>query len=166
MEIPRIEPFIDYWRKVRARTVKVGRCVPADRFEEPYRPGAFSPGDLLRHLASIERFMFAENARLLPSRYPGHGRELADGPEATHALMAQLHEESLAIFAALGPDELAARTRTPGGAEMPVWKWLRSMVEHECHHRGQIYMYLGLWGVPSPPLYGLTSEDVRARSVP
>ncbi|HSS79513.1 MAG TPA: DinB family protein [Thermoanaerobaculia bacterium] len=34
------------------------------------------------------------------------------------------------------------------------------------HHRGQIYLMLGILGVPTPPLYGLTSEEVLARSVP
>jgi uncharacterized damage-inducible protein DinB len=34
------------------------------------------------------------------------------------------------------------------------------MVEYEIHHRGQIYIYLALLGVPTPPLYGLTSEQV------
>jgi uncharacterized damage-inducible protein DinB len=38
------------------------------------------------------------------------------------------------------------------------------VTEHECHHRGQIYLYLGMLGVPTPPLYGLTSEQVRAES--
>ena len=38
------------------------------------------------------------------------------------------------------------------------------MVEHEVHHRGQIYTYLGLLDVPTPPLFGLTSEEVRAKS--
>jgi uncharacterized damage-inducible protein DinB len=37
------------------------------------------------------------------------------------------------------------------------------MTEHEIHHRGQISLYLALIGVPSPPLYGLTSEEVLAR---
>jgi len=37
------------------------------------------------------------------------------------------------------------------------------MVEHEIHHRGQIYLYLAIQGVPTPPLYGLTSEEVAAR---
>jgi len=54
---------------------------------------------------------------------------------------------------------------TPGGAELAVWKWLRSMVEHEVHHRGQIYVYLSMLGIQGPPLYGLTSEEVRARSL-
>jgi uncharacterized damage-inducible protein DinB len=39
------------------------------------------------------------------------------------------------------------------------------MVEHEAHHRGQMYLMLNLLQVPAPPLFGLTSEEVRARSV-
>jgi uncharacterized damage-inducible protein DinB len=38
------------------------------------------------------------------------------------------------------------------------------MIEHEAHHRGQLYLMLGLRGVPAPPLYGLTSEEVAARA--
>jgi uncharacterized damage-inducible protein DinB len=165
MEITTIEPFLAYWRRVRERTLRVGTCVPAERFEEPHRPGGFSQGDILRHLATIERWMFVENALLRPSLYPGHGRELADGPAATLALVERLHAESLSLLASLTPAGLLARTRTPGGAEIPVWKWLRAMVEHECHHRGQLYLVLGLWGVPTPPLYGLTEEEVHARSL-
>jgi uncharacterized damage-inducible protein DinB len=39
------------------------------------------------------------------------------------------------------------------------------MIEHEIHHRAQIYVYLGVLGVTTPPLFGLTSEQVRAVSV-
>jgi uncharacterized damage-inducible protein DinB len=39
------------------------------------------------------------------------------------------------------------------------------MIEHEVHHRGQIYLILGLLGVTTPPLYGLTEPQVRARSI-
>jgi uncharacterized damage-inducible protein DinB len=35
------------------------------------------------------------------------------------------------------------------------------MVEHEIHHRGELYAYLGLLNVKVPPLYGLTSEQLR-----
>jgi uncharacterized damage-inducible protein DinB len=41
---------------------------------------------------------------------------------------------------------------------------MRAMVEHEIHHRGQIYIYLAL-EVPTPALYGMTSEQVMERSV-
>ena len=62
-------------------------------------------------------------------------------------------------------EDLERRCTTPDGASIPVWKWLRSMVEHEIHHRGQIYIYLSLLETPAPPIYGLTSEQVRERSV-
>jgi len=80
------------------------------------------------------------------------------------AFVARMHEESLAILGGLEAADLERRCTTPGGVLIPVWKWLRSMVEHEAHHRGQIYVYLGILGVETPPLYGLTSEQVRAAS--
>ena len=54
----------------------------------------------------------------------------------------------------------------PHGSPIGVWKWLRAMIEHEIHHRGQIYMMLGMIDVATPPLYGLTSEEVRDMSEP
>jgi uncharacterized damage-inducible protein DinB len=77
--------------------------------------------------------------------------------------MERLHAESIAIFSNLSNDDLQRKCITPGDAPITVWKWLRLMVEHEIHHRGQIYLYLGMLGIPTPPLYGLTSEQVRAR---
>ncbi len=166
MEIPSIEPFLEYWEKMRGRTLRVARCIPAERLEWSYRPDKFSFADLLRHLGAIERWMFAENVRGRPSRYPGHGRELADGYEAVFAYLEAMHAEAMDIFARLTPEDLCRKVETPGGVRLAAWKWLRSMVEHEAHHRGQIYLYLAMLDVATPPLYGLTSEEVRSRSEP
>jgi uncharacterized damage-inducible protein DinB len=165
MEITTIEPFLDYYAKIRERTRRVVVLVPPDRLEWAPREGAWSFGDLVRHLGAIERWMFAENVSGRPSRYPGHGPELADGYDAVLAYFDRMHGEAMDIFRALTPEALQARCTTPGGASMPAWKWLRAMVEHEIHHRGQIYLMLGIIGVPTPPLYGLTSEEVRDRSL-
>jgi uncharacterized damage-inducible protein DinB len=166
MEIQRIEPFLQYFARVHERTRRVILRIPPEYLEWTYKSGAFTLGDLVRHLGAIERHMFAENAQCRPSRYPGHGTELAEGYEATLAFFDRMHEESLEIFRALTPEDLDRRCETPGGAPLQVWKWLRSMIEHEIHHRGQIYLMLGMLGVPTPPLYGLTSEEVRERSAP
>ena len=59
---------------------------------------------------------------------------------------------------------LVAKCRRPAGTPLTTWKWLRMMPEHEIHHRGQIYTMLGMLDVPTPPLYGLTSADVKERA--
>jgi uncharacterized damage-inducible protein DinB len=78
--------------------------------------------------------------------------------------MEKLHAESMEIFGRLTDDDLARNCTTIAGTEVPIRLCLRAMVEHEIHHRGQMYLYLGLLGVSTPPLFGLTSEEVRARS--
>ncbi len=166
MEIQRAESFATYFDGIRGRTLRVAACIPRERLEWAPRAGAFSFGDLLRHLGAIERYMFAENARGLPSRYPGHGTELAAGYDEVMSFLARMHAEAMAIFRALSAADLERRCETPAGVPMTTWKWLRAMVEHEVHHRGQIYTMLGLLGVATPPIYGLTSEEVRARSLP
>jgi uncharacterized damage-inducible protein DinB len=164
MEIRTIQPFLQYFGNVRERTMRVVSCIPADKLDWTYTPGKFTLGDLLRHIAVAERFMWAETVSGGTSCYTTHGKELADGFENVVAFMERLHAESIEIFAKLGDEELQRKCKTPEGAEITRWKWLRLMVEHEIHHRGQIYLYLGMLGVPTPPLYGLTSEQVRARS--
>jgi uncharacterized damage-inducible protein DinB len=158
------DDFLKYFDSVRRRTMRVAACIPADQIE--WRPAhdAFSFGDLLRHLAGIERWMFAENAAGREARYPGHGRELAEGKHDVLAHLERMHAEAMAIFSALTDEDLERAAMTPAGVPLTTWKWLRAMVEHEAHHRGQIYSMLRLIGVPTPPLYGLTEPDVIARS--
>jgi uncharacterized damage-inducible protein DinB len=165
MEIRTIDSFLQYFKNVRERTMRVARCIPPDKVDWGYAPGKFTLGDLLRHIAVAERFMWAETLQGRTSRYATHGKELADGYDEVMAFMEKKHAESMEIFAKLSDEELQSKCKTPDGAEIAKWKWLRLMVEHEIHHRGQIYLYLGMLGVPTPPLYGLTSEQVRARSI-
>jgi uncharacterized damage-inducible protein DinB len=166
MQISAIEPFLRYFDGFRKRTLRIADRIPPERLEWTYREGKFTFGDILRHLGAIERYMFAENACRRPSRYPGHSRDLATGYDEVRSFLDRMHSESVELLSALGPDDLLEKCLTPAGIEITVWKWLRAMVEHEAHHRGQLYLYLALLGIDGPPLYGLTEEEVAARSRP
>lgn len=159
-----MDEFVEYWTGFRKRTRRAAETIPADRIEWTPTPGKWTFGDLLRHLAAMERFMFAENVYGRPSRYPGHARPLADGKDAVLAYHDAMHAEATAMFSGLTPERLAAKCTTPAGIQITSWKWLRAMVEHEAHHRGQIHLMLGMLGHPAAPLFGLTEEEVRERS--
>jgi uncharacterized damage-inducible protein DinB len=162
MEIRDLGIFLDYFGKVHHRTMRVVRCIPPDKVDWSFRQGKFTLGDLARHIATANRYIFAETLQGNLSRYAGCGRELAPGYAEIISLIETLHRESLEIISRL--TDLNGECRTPDGVAITTWKWLRAMVEHEVHHRGQIYIYLALLEVPTPPLYGLTSEQVAELS--
>jgi uncharacterized damage-inducible protein DinB len=75
--------------------------------------------------------------------------------------MERMHGESMKMLTQLSDDQLQQKCQSPDGTPITTRKLLRSMVEHEVHHRGELYAYLGVLGVSVPPLYGLTSEQLR-----
>jgi uncharacterized damage-inducible protein DinB len=166
MEITRVAPFLEYFDRVHERTRRVVDIVQEEDLEWQAAPGRMTPGEIIRHLAGIERYMYAENAHGHPSRFPGHRSDLAPGLAATKAYCDRLHAESRALFAELTDARLLEKTQTPAGTPITVWKWLRAMLEHEAHHRGQLYFILGMRGRTTPPIFGLTAEEVEARSRP
>ena len=82
----------------------------------------------------------------------------------TIKLFNDLHLESLKIISDLSDKDLQSKCHTPGNVEIRISKWLQLMVEHEIHHRGQLYIYLNLLEVRTPPMFGLTAEELLERS--
>lgn len=160
MEITDIHSFLKYWERVKDRSRTLFAVIPPDKIEWTYEPGKFTLGDTIRHLALIERFMHAECVQGKPSQYEGCSEDYAKGYDAILKLYDDLHDEATDIFSRLTPEQLNAKCRAPGGHAITVWKLLRSMVEHEIHHRGMLYVYLNLLHVQVPPVFGFTSEQV------
>jgi uncharacterized damage-inducible protein DinB len=160
------EEFFHNFEQVRERTMRVVRCIPPDKIEWTCREGEFTLGDLARHIAATERYVFAECANGRPSQYKGCGRDLADGLVNVISFMERMHSESMEIFREMSDEELAKKGTSPQGVPITAWKLLRSMVEHEAHHRGQIYVYLGILGVKTPSIYGLNERELLAISPP
>jgi uncharacterized damage-inducible protein DinB len=178
------EEFLHHFEQVRGRTMNLARCIPANKVEwrpeqaETSKPphagtaygaaaeesGRFTLGGLARHIAATERLVFAEGACGRPSRYVGCGRELADGREAVLAYMETMHAESMAIFNAFTEEQWNGKGKSPDGHAITAWKLLRAMIEHEIHHRGQMYVYLGILGVEVPSLFGTNEAELKRLS--
>src|SRR5688500_19448288 len=115
MIIPSIDSFLTYVDSVRGRTRRIVETIPPDSVEWTHRDGAWTLGDIVRHIGAAERYMFAETVRGNPSAYPGHGRDLADGYDAIIDYLDRTHTEALDIYRALSPEALAGRSTTPAG---------------------------------------------------
>jgi len=158
------EDFLTNFEQVRGRTMGVVRAIPPDKVEWTCRPGEFTLGDLARHIATTERFIFAECANGRPSKYKGCGRDLADGLENVIAFMDRMHAESMDIFRGMTDEDFLKKGTSPEGKPVTAWRLLRAMLEHEAHHRGQMYVYLGILGVATPSLFGLNERQVKTLS--
>ena len=165
MEITSITSFLDYYERIRERTNRVIQTIPQDKIDWTYKTGKFTIADIIRHIAAIERNMYAENIQGKPSLYNGCGKEFADGYHDVIKYFNTMHQESVSIFKSLNDSDLNKKCKTPAGNEITVWKWMRAMVEHEIHHRAQLYICLNLLDVATPPLYGLTAEQVQSKYI-
>src|SRR6476619_2025626 len=105
MEITTIQPFLEYWKSVRGRTKRVIATIPDDKLDWTYQPGKFSFADIIRHLATIERYMYAETVQGKPSIYPGYDKSLQQNNESPSGFMDRLDAESIAIFARLSDED-------------------------------------------------------------
>ena len=157
----RVVDLLRAFDTARGRTARLAALIPESALDWAPSPGAFTCADIVRHLAAAERFMFVEIAVGGTSRYPGHDKALAYGKEGVLAYLDTMHEQSMALLQTLDDAALERRITTPAGAQIPTWRWLQLMAEHEAHHRGQLYLMLRLLGVETPALFGMTEATAQ-----
>lgn len=136
----------------RGYTRRVAERVPTDRLEWSPGPGLPSIADKLRHIGASGRWVYVEGALGMPPAYPGHGPELCYGREGILAFLDGLHAESLRLLKTMDDAALDRYVQTSDGAEVPVWRWLQSMVDEEAQARGQVELMLGLVSMDVPEL--------------
>jgi len=166
MEITSVPAFLSYYKRTREATDRVISAIPRDNTGYAYMPGKFSIGDIVRHIAAIERNLFAEVVQGRRSGYAGCGSELADGYDNIVSYFNEMHRQSIEIFGALKDEELTDNIVTLNGKETSKGNFLRALIVHEVHHRGALCIYLNLLGVASPPIMGLKEEQVIVLSKP
>lgn len=164
MEIKTIQKFLSYYENIRSGTKAVIQTIPAEKINWTYKTGKFTIGDIIRHIAAIERNLFAEIVLGNPTAYVGCGQEIADGYQPTIAYFDQMHTESVAIFKSLKDEYLDHKITTVNGAQTSLSNFLRALVVHEIHHRAALCIYLNLLDIQTPPVLGLTAEQIIEKS--
>jgi uncharacterized damage-inducible protein DinB len=160
--IATVPGFTDYFDGVRRRTRDFFAAIPAERIDWTPKPGEYSCGDIVRHVAAAEA-MFVGAVVDGQWRYPGHDRRLAPTLATALARLDAGHAEAGARLRGL-EDGALDQTRPslePGARPVRAWRLLLAMVEHEVHHRSQLASYLTWMGFEAPDIFGLGVEDVE-----
>lgn len=164
MEIVKLESFLSYYEKTHRITAKVIEVIPHDKLDWNYMPGKFTIADLVRHIAAIERLVFAEVVIGNRPAYKSCGKELADGYENIVSYFNEMHSQSMQIFRSLSDSDLTKRINSLDGKEVEIGNFLRALIVHEIHHRGALCIYLNLLNIETPPILGLKEEQVKQLS--
>jgi uncharacterized damage-inducible protein DinB len=156
-----VREFTEYFDGVRRRTVGFFRMIPPDMIDWAPKPGEYTCGDVVRHVATSES-MFTGVVADGVWRYDGHDRGLAPTLEQGLALLEARHAAAVRALARTEDAALAAMRPSlePGARPIRGWRVLMAMCEHEVHHRSQLASYLTLLGVDAPDIFGLGVEDV------
>ncbi len=151
MELPVLPVPLRYWSGIRE-----GLYQPLDLFTDEqlsFTPaeGLWSIGQVALHIAGAEEGWF----RFIVTR------ELDDWPEdysleeyptmaAVKELLQETHGRTEAYLATIDQDEMERIIEAPWGAKFPVRWAVWHVLEHEIHHRGEMFLMLGILGKKAP----------------
>jgi uncharacterized damage-inducible protein DinB len=160
MEVKTLDTFLASYKRTREITKRVIAVVPPDKLEWSYMPGKFTIADLIRHIAAIERNVFAQVLSGGSPTYTGCGKGLADGLENITRYVDEMHKQSIEIIASLADQDLTRKIRSLSGKEVELETFLRALATHEIHHRAVLCIYLNMLGISTPPILGFSEQEV------
>jgi uncharacterized damage-inducible protein DinB len=146
-----LDRLIQDWRRIHAQSVKVMEVAPDDKYDWKPHETSMTLGALLNHIPQAESGLIeALISGVFPHDFTNH-----DNTAALIAAFNQSHEEAVARIEALS-DEGWDEEVSPFGPDRSFSRLalLTLSLEHEVHHRGQLYVYLRMLGCPIPELFG------------
>jgi uncharacterized damage-inducible protein DinB len=144
------DELLRHWRAVRRGLYAALDQLDDEQLAFVPREGMWSLGTVARHIANAEEGWF---------RYVA-ARELDEGPpfvveepatvESIKGLLAEVHDRTETYLRAVADADLNRAITAQWGETLTLQWILWHVLEHEIHHRGEIYLMLGLMGMEAP----------------
>jgi len=151
MSCPEIEYFVKNWNQIHKQTSRALRVTPADKMEWRPKEGMFTFRELVTHFPQSE-LMITRSA--LAGSAQKTELDLSNlTPEEIADLFDRQHAELAEEVSKLGSEQIGEKIEIFGRSFSRL-RLLQGMVEHEIHHRGQLYTFLRLADVEPPSLFG------------
>ena len=140
-----------YWSQVRQGLFEALDKLTDAQLDFVPHPGLWSLRETVCHIAGTEdgwlRYYAAnrwheEEAQPHPQDYP----TVAD----LKALLTKVHQETEAQFAQDADASMERVVQLPWGSQTTLGWVVWHVLEHEIHHRGEIFLMLGMQGIEAP----------------
>src|SRR5262249_49803084 len=150
----RFDFLVDTYRTERLKTLDVWLQIPDDRMRFRPEPRARSPLEHMVHQCTSENNWMRDMLGISVSQPPVPPQETRQAFAAQYELCSAQRQEVLARK----PDAWFEETTRFFDVERTRAWVLTRRIAHSAHHRGQLTVYLRLWGSPLYSTYGPTAD--------
>jgi uncharacterized damage-inducible protein DinB len=139
-----------HWQEVRRGLQRALELLTDEQLEFVPRAGLWSLGQVARHIASAEEGWFQYAVRRQLSAWPEYTAEAYPSVASIQAVLDEVHQRTLSYLAGVEVAGLEHAIDMPWNETIPLRWIVWHVLEHEVHHRGEIYLMLGLMGMEAP----------------
>lgn len=142
--------LFNHWGTVRRHLLRALELLDDEQLAFVPREGLWSLGTVARHIAAAEEgwFRYVVNREL--DAWPEFGDKDYVTVASIVALLTEVHARTEAYLSTVEEADLDRAIATPWCEDLPLRWVIWHVLEHEIHHRGEIYLMLGLMGMEAP----------------
>jgi uncharacterized damage-inducible protein DinB len=123
-----------------------------DQLDFVPRQGLRSLGTVARHIAEAEEGWFRHVVTGELATWPEFKDEQSPTVASIKELLTTIHEHTESYLSTIQLAEIERIIHTPWNEDIPLRWIVWHVLEHEIHHRGEIFLMLGLMGMEAPDI--------------
>lgn len=145
-----VKEMFSNWKQVRRNLIDAIRCIPEEKLEWRPMKGMNSFGDIVRHIAETEDFWIGKV--IFGKRWKSRTKKSHPTLEIIIKDLEKVHLKTLKLLNELKVEMLNDKKRIGRDGKVSVFWILWHVIEHEIHHRAQIFTYLRLLDLKPPKI--------------
>ena len=142
-----------HWEQVRLELFQAIDMLDDAMLDFVPREGLWSLGDTLRHIANAEEGWFRYVVERQYDEWPpAYSAEDYPSVQSIKKLLTDVHSRTEVYLEPLSWDDMETEIEAPWGHQYAL-KWIIwHIIDHEIHHRGEVFLMLGLMGIEAPDI--------------
>jgi uncharacterized damage-inducible protein DinB len=142
--------LFSHWAVVRRGLLAALDQVSEEQLGFVPREGLWSLGTVARHIAEAEEGWFRHVVRRELATWPEFKGKDYPTVDSIKQVLTSVHQRTESYLATIDVADLERIIHTPWDEDIPLRWIVWHVLEHEIHHRGEIYLMLGLMGMEAP----------------